>query len=156
MVEYKWINGINMLEEVRQLFLEYAQSLEVDLAFQDFASEVESLPGKYIPPEGALLVAILDGKEAGCVALRKLSGNICEMKRLYVRDTFRGYGIGTKLTNMIIEEATKIGYSFIRLDTLPTMKQAQYIYSLIGFYDIEPYVYNPILGTRFMELNLKD
>ena len=139
----------------RQLFLEYAQSLPVDLAFQGFETEYQSLPGKYAPPDGALLLALIDGKAAGCVALRRISDQICEMKRLYVRDDYKGLGIGKKLIRLIIEQASKRNYRYMRLDTLPTMKKAQDLYASMGFYDIEPYVYNPIQGTRFMELKIK-
>ena len=114
-----------------------------------------TLPGKYIPPTGALILALVDGEAAGCVALRKVDDNICEMKRLFVRNDFRGLGIGNELISMIIKEARKLNYSYMRLDTLPMMKKAQELYKSYGFYDIEPYVYNPIVGTKYLELNLK-
>lgn len=155
-IEFKHIIGQDMIEEVKQVFLEYAQSLEVDLTFQNFEEEFKGLPGKYTPPDGILILVLVDGKGAGCIALRKILEDICEMKRLYVRNDYRGLGIGKKLVNMIIEEARKLNYSYIRLDTLPTMKRAQELYTSFGFYDIESYVYNPIKGTRYMELKLKD
>ena len=155
-IEFKRITGQGMLEVVKQLFLEYTQSLNIDLSFQNFEEEYEALPGKYGPPDGALILALVDGKGAGCVALHKISENICEMKRLYVRDQYRGLGIGKRLVNIIIEYASKMNYQYIRLDTLPTMKKAQALYSSLGFYDIDPYVYNPIEGTRYMELKIKD
>mgnify|MGYP001329994236 CR=1 FL=1 len=154
-IEFKHVTGQDMIEEVKQLFLEYAQSLKIDLCFQDFETELKTLPGKYAPPDGALILALVNNKPAGCVALRKITENICEMKRLYVRDDYRGLGIGRRLITMIIEEAKKRNYHYIRLDTLRTMKKAQKLYTSFGFYDIEPYVYNPIKGARFMELNLK-
>ncbi|HHU31952.1 MAG TPA: GNAT family N-acetyltransferase [Clostridia bacterium] len=154
-IEFKRITGAEMIEDVKQLFLEYAQSINIDLSFQNFEEEYEALPGKYGPPHGALILALVDGKAAGCVALHKLSENICEMKRLYVRAQYRGLGIGKKLVNIIIEYASKMNYQYIRLDTLPTMKSAQALYSSLGFYDIEPYVYNPIEGTRYMELKIE-
>ncbi len=144
------------IEEIKQLFIEYSQSLGVNLDFQNFETELNTLPGKYIPPSGALILALVDGKAAGCVALRKMDDDICEMKRLYVRNDYRGLGIGNKLISMIIEEAGKLNYSYMRLDTLPTMKKAQELYKSYGFYDIEPYVYNPVTGTRFLELCLGD
>lgn len=153
-VEYAYVDGENMLEEIRQLFIEYVQSLGVDLAFQDFDKELETLPGKYAPPYGVLILASVEENAAGCVALRRLSEDTCEMKRLYVRDAYRGLGIGKALIGMLIDEARELGYKFIRLDTLPTMKNAQSLYRAFGFYEIEPYVYNPIEGTRFMELKL--
>jgi ribosomal protein S18 acetylase RimI-like enzyme len=153
-IEFSHIIGQNIIEEVKQLFLEYVQTLDIDLSFQDFETELRTLPGKYQQPDGALIMASVDSKEAGCVALRKLSKDICEMKRLYVRDVYRGLGLGKRLIRIIIEEAKGLGYSYIRLDTLPNMKKAQDLYSSIGFYDIEAYIYNPIIGTRFMELRL--
>lgn len=153
-VEFAYVSGENLLEEVRRLFIEYVQSLGVDLAFQGFDKELETLPGKYAPPDGVLILASVEGSSAGCVALRRLSEDICEMKRLYVRDAYRGLGIGKALIGMLIDEAGKLGYQYMRLDTLPTMGDAQRLYSSLGFHDIEPYVYNPIEGTRFMELKL--
>jgi ribosomal protein S18 acetylase RimI-like enzyme len=154
-VVFKHITEEKLIEGIRQLFLEYAHSLQVDLSFQNFQEELKTLPGKYVLPHGILVLALVDGKEAGCVALHKISDSICEMKRLYVRDDYRGLGIGKKLISIIIEEAIKMKYQFIRLDTLPTMKSAQALYTSIGFYDIDPYVYNPVEGARFMELELK-
>lgn len=154
-IQFKDITGQDMIEKIKKLFLEYVQSLKIDLSFQNFEEELETLPGKYGLPSGTLILALVDGEEAGCIALRNISENICEMKRLYVRDCYRGLGIGRKLINIIIEEALKMNYQYIRLDTLSTMKSAQELYLASGFYDIEPYVYNPIEGARFMELKLK-
>lgn len=155
-IEFEFITAQDMIEEIKQLFLEYSQSLKIDLAFQNFETEFNTLPGKYGPPDGILILVLVDSKRSGCIALRKISEDICEMKRLYVRNDYRGLGIGKKLIGMIIEEARKLKYSYIRLDTLPTMKKAQELYTLFGFYDIEPYIYNPIKGARFLELKLKD
>lgn len=154
-IEFQWVSGESRLNDVRELFSEYEQSLDIDLDFQNFAAELQSLPGKYAPPEGALVLAGVNGQAAGCIALRKISEDICEMKRLYVRDTYRGCGLGRKLAALILEEAKRLGYSHIRLDTLDTMKPAQGLYLSQGFYDIEPYVYNPVKGARFMELRLR-
>ncbi len=153
--EFLHVTEGEMIEVIRKLFLEDARSLEIDLDFQDFETELNTLPGKYQPPDGALILALVEGKEAGCIALRKISKDICEMKRLYIREEYRGLGLGKKLVGMIIDEAVNKHYQYMRLDTLPTMKSAQSLYSSFGFYDIEPYVYNPIQGTRFMELKLK-
>ncbi len=153
-IEFKQVTGSNRLEELKQLFLEYNHSLNIDLCFQDFGTELKNLPGKYAPPNGVLILALFNGKGAGCIALRKFSENICEMKRLYVRDEYRGLGIGRKLVSMIIEEAIRLNYRYVRLDTLETLKNALGLYESFGFYDIEPYVYNPIAGARFMELEL--
>ncbi len=153
--EFLHVTEGEMIEVIRKLFLEYARSLEIDLDFQDFETELNTLPGKYQPPDGALILALVEGREAGCIALRKISKDICEMKRLYIREKYRGLGLGKKLVGMIIDEAVNKNYQYMRLDTLPTMKSAQSLYLSFGFYDIEPYVYNPIQGTRFMELKLK-
>ncbi len=153
-IEFVYIIGKDLLGEVKQLFREYAQSLSVDLCFQNFDEELNSLLEKYGPPDGVLILSRVDGRNAGCVALRRISDEICEMKRLYVRDSYRGLGIGKKLINKVIDEASKRKYKFIRLDTLPTMKEAQNLYKYLGFYDIEPYVYNPVEGTRYLELKI--
>ncbi len=153
-IEFRHVTR-DMIGEVRQLFLEYAQSLPIDLGFQDFESELETLPGKYAPPSGILIIALIDNQAGGCVALRKIEENICELKRLYVREEYRGLGIGRSLIVIIIEEASKLDYRSVRLDTLPTMKKAQALYKSFGFYDIEPYIFNPIKGARFMELKLE-
>ncbi len=153
-LEFRYITGLDSMEDITQLFLEYAESLPIDLAFQDFEAELKSLPGKYGPPDGVLIMAFLDDYPAGCIAIRKISEKVCEMKRLYVREKYQGFGIGKNLITMAIEEATKLGYASMRLDTLPSMRKAQNLYTSFGFYDIDPYVYNPIHGTRFMELKL--
>jgi ribosomal protein S18 acetylase RimI-like enzyme len=155
-IEFKYIAGQDRIEDIKKLFLEYAKSLKVDLAFQNFQAEFKALPGKYGPPQGILILAIVDGEAAGCIAVRKIFEDTCEMKRLYVRDDYRGLGIGKRLINIILKEASGLNYHYIRLDTLPTMVKAQALYTSLGFYDIKPYVYNPIKGTRFMELKLKN
>lgn len=153
-IEFNWVSGGGLLQKVKELFREYEQSLEIDLCFQNFEDELRTLPGKYAPPEGALLLARLDGQAVGCIALRKHAENICEMKRLYVKNCCRGMGLGRKLAVMIIEEAKRLGYAYIRLDTLSTMQSALRLYESLGFYDIDPYIYNPIPGARYLELNL--
>jgi ribosomal protein S18 acetylase RimI-like enzyme len=153
-IEYIHAEGNDLMEEARQLFIEYARSLNVDLSFQNFAEELEELPKRYGPPDGLIIIAYVDGKSAGCAALHRLSEEICEMKRLYVREDFRDLGIGKKLIAVILAEAVKLNYRFIRLDTLPTMGKAQSLYESFGFYDVDPYVYNPIPGTRFLERKL--
>jgi ribosomal protein S18 acetylase RimI-like enzyme len=141
-------------KQVRELFLEYADSLGIDLGFQNFNSELKNIPGEYALPEGCILLAMYEEQAVGCVALRKIDENICEMKRLYVKPDFKGKGIGRNLASAIIKEAKNRGYRFMRLDTLPTMKQAISLYRSLGFYSIEPYRFNPIEGAMYMELNL--
>jgi ribosomal protein S18 acetylase RimI-like enzyme len=139
---------------VKTLFQEYADSLGTDLTFQGFREELATLPGKYAPPQGRLLLATIDGDPAGCVALRSLEQNVCEMKRLYVRPGFRSFGLGRTLTRRVVEEARSAGYRWMRLDTLPSMSAARGLYAELGFRPIAPYYPNPVLGTVFLELDL--
>jgi ribosomal protein S18 acetylase RimI-like enzyme len=144
----------NELVQIRNLFIEYANSLGFDLSFQNFQKELEELPGEYAPPSGRLLLAFHDSDVAGCVALRKMSEGICEMKRLYVRPSFRGLGVGKALATEVIADACDIGYKWMRLDTVPAMQTAISLYVSLGFREIEPYRYNPIQGAKFMERDL--
>jgi putative acetyltransferase len=143
------------IAQARELFLEYASSLNFSLCFQSFDKELESLPGEYSPPEGRLLLAELMGQIAGCVALHKLDSEICEMKRLYLRPQFRGKGLGRVLAERIIAEAREIGYRRMRLDTVePVMKDAVGMYRKLGFKEIAAYCANPVTGAIYMELEL--
>jgi ribosomal protein S18 acetylase RimI-like enzyme len=135
---------------VRDLFLEYAGFIGVDLGFQDFQREIATLPGDYDP----ILVAHWNSEPAGCVAMHSIERSLCEMKRLYVRPSFRGHAIGRALAERIVAEARSRGYECMRLDTLPTMTEAIPLYQSLGFVEIPPYRYNPIAGTKFMELDL--
>ena len=143
------------IEDARRLFREYEAWLDVDLCFQSFEDELKKLPGKYAAPTGRLFLAFADEKIAGCVALRKIDDEICEMKRLYLREEFRGAGLGKKLIERLIEEAREIGYKKMRLDTLPgKMPRAVKLYESYGFQKIKPYYDNPHKETIFMELVL--
>ena len=142
------------VEDVRRLLREYAASLNVSLCFQNFEKELATLPGDYAPPRGRLLVASDDGLPAGCVALRPLGDECCEMKRLYLRPGFRGKGAGRRLATVVIEEARRSGYKRMRLDTLAAMQEARALYESLGFKRIEPYYHNPHPGAEFMELEL--
>jgi len=143
------------IQIVKELFLEYARSLNFNLCFQNFDKEVAALPGEYASPDGLLLLVKVDQKDAGCVALRKIDGSTCEMKRLYVRPEFRGKGLGRQLAIAVIGEAIKIGYSSMRLDTIPSMEEAIPLYRSLGFREIKPYRLNPIENAIYMELDLK-
>jgi len=143
------------IAQTRELFLEYAQSLNFDLCFQSFDQELAELPGDYTPPDGRLLLAEYENQLAGCVALHKIDAEICEMKRLYLRPTFRGKRIGRILTETVIREARTIGYRRMRLDTVePVMKDAVALYRSLGFKQIEAYRLNPVAGAMYMELEL--
>lgn len=146
------------LDAVRTLFHEYAASLKIDLCFQGFSAELLNLPGDYCGPRGALLVATVDGKYAGCCAMRPLDTsdypNACEMKRLFVREAFRGLGVGRKLAEAILDSARIAGYDCILLDTLNEMESARALYEDLGFVEIPPYYYNPIAGAHYLKAEL--
>jgi putative acetyltransferase len=140
---------------VRELFLEYAQALGVNLCFQSFDQELAGLPGHYAPPHGRLLLAEYEGQLAGCAALHQWEPGAGEMKRLYLRPTFRGKGLGRAMAETIIAEARNIGYQTLLLDTIePLMKDAVGMYRKLGFKEIAPYRPNPIPGAMYMELHL--
>lgn len=144
----------DQMDVVRELFLEYADGLGVDLSFQKFDEELSGLPGEYSGVHGRLLLAFADDRPIGCIALRRIDGTTCEMKRLYVRPDARAGGVGLALIERVLAEARDIGYRRIRLDTLPSMQRAKELYRRLGFVEIEAYRHNPVAGSLFMELVL--
>lgn len=158
--DVQWLTPSSPLELAlaRDIFLEYAHSLTVDLCFQDFEEELASLPGDYAPPRGALLLALVDQRVAGCCALRPFDAsdypNAAEMKRLYVRKAFRGFGLGRQLAEAILDEARRAGYSTVLLDTLDDMEAARALYEDLGFVEIPPYYHNPHAGAHYLKVEL--
>lgn len=142
----------------RALFLEYAEQLGVDLEFQSFDAELKSLPGDYAAPRGSLLLALVEGELAGCCALRPIDDvdypNAAEMKRLFVRKAFRGFGLGRQLAEAILEAAMQLGYATVLLDTLDDMESARALYADLGFVEIPPYYHNPIAGAHYLKADL--
>jgi putative acetyltransferase len=139
---------------VRKLFMEYAESLGFDLYFQGFQEELDGLPGAYALPTGRLFLASDGNQAVGCVAIRQLHHGVCEMKRLYVRPSHRGQGLGRMLAKTALEEARSMGYEKMRLDSLASMQEAAGLYRSLGFSQIPPYRHNPLPDPIFMELML--
>lgn len=143
---------------VRELFLDYQADIGIDLCFQGFSEELESLPGEYAAPTGALLVALVDGAPAGCVALRPMPNtdhlNACEMKRLFVRRAFRGFGLGRLLVERIMTQGQLAGYTTMLLDTLSDMETARALYQEAGFVEVAPYYHNPLPGAHYLKADL--
>ncbi|MEQ1645690.1 MAG: GNAT family N-acetyltransferase [Pyrinomonadaceae bacterium] len=143
------------IDDARAIFREFEVWIDLDLCFQGFEAELAALPGKYAMPDGRLLLAYVDDRLAGCIAMRKLEDGICEMKRLFVRDDFRGLRIGISLIERLLADAREIGYSRMRLDTFPPkMGKAVSLYETHGFVEIPPYYENPHGDVLFMELSL--
>lgn len=138
----------------RQLFLEYEREIKVDLCFQGFDDELKSLPGKYGPPDGCLLLAMEDDRAVGCVALRRCSATECEMKRLYVQLRYRGSGVARGLAQKVVDRGRELGYHRMVLDTLDWMQPAQALYRSLGFVSIEAYYDNPIPGALYFAKEL--
>jgi ribosomal protein S18 acetylase RimI-like enzyme len=144
------------LEHARLLFREYQEWLKVDLCFQGFEQEMASLPGRYAPPQGRLLLAYsASGDVAGCVGLRPLDRERGEIKRLWVRDAYKGLGLGRTLLEAAIQEARAIGYHHVLLDTLPKMEAALHLYESMGFRETWPYTHNPEPGVMFLSKELR-
>lgn len=146
------------MDAVRDIFREYADTLGVDLCFQDFERELASLPGDYAEPRGALLLAEVEGAIAGCCALRPLDTadypNASEMKRLFVRKAFRGFGLGRELAEAMLDRARQAGYACVLLDTLDDMESARALYTDLGFAEIPPYYHNPIAGAHYLKVDI--
>jgi putative acetyltransferase len=146
------------IDAARALFTDYQADLGIDLCFQGFAAELQSLPGEYAEPTGALVLAYVDGVPAGCCAFRPLVHsdhlNACEMKRLFVRKAFRGFGLGRLLVEEIVSQARIAGYTTMLLDTLSDMESARALYQEAGFYEVAPYYHNPIPGAHYLKVDL--
>jgi ribosomal protein S18 acetylase RimI-like enzyme len=157
-IALRWAQGPDDIEAVRGLFLDYQADLGIDLCFQGFAAELDELPGVYAPPNGAIALALVGGSPAGCCAFRPLEGsdhlNACEMKRLFVRPAFRGFGLGRQLVDLILSEARLAGYTNMLLDTLTDMEAARALYQEAGFYEVAPYYHNPIAGAHYLKVEL--
>ena len=137
------------------LFKMYADQIGVDLEFQNFSQEIENLQAQYARPSGVLFLAYADlGFPLGCFGIRALDGPICEIKRMFIVKEARGKGLGKRMLEKSIAVAKELGYAKMRLDTLPSMLPAIGLYTQAGFYEIEPYRYNPIEGTKYFELDL--
>lgn len=146
------------LTAVRELFLDYQAGLGIDLGFQGFEAELAGLPGAYAAPAGALLLACVDGEPAGCCAMRPLYNtdhlNACEMKRLFVRPAFRGFGLGRLLVERVLSDGQLSGYTTMLLDTLSDMETARALYQEVGFVEVAPYYHNPIPGAHYLKVDL--
>lgn len=157
-ITLRWAHGPDDMETVRALFLDYQADLGIDLCFQDFAAEVDNLPADYRTPHGAIAVAFVGSSPAGCCAFRPLSGsdhlNACEMKRLFVRRAYRGFGLGRQLVELILSEARMAGYTTMLLDTLTDMEAARALYQEVGFCEVAPYYHNPIPGAHYLKVEL--
>jgi putative acetyltransferase len=149
-------NNLELVATARTLFVEYAEVIATDLEYQGFAAELAALPGPYVPPLGALLVAHAGIDVAGCVCLKPLGEGIGEMKRLYVRRAYRNWGLGKQLVKAAIDASRQAGHRELRLDTLASMTSAQALYHQLGFVEIPPYNSAHLPGTRFYSLNLDD
>jgi putative acetyltransferase len=146
--------SIRELEQVREIFIEYAEFLKVDLCFQNFEKELQTLHEVYSPPKGCIILAKEEEKVVGCIALKPIEESVCEMKRLYVRPIGRGKNLGRKLVEELIIFAKKSGYKTMKLDTLTTLTYAVELYRSMGFIETKPYVYNPLNEVLYFELTL--
>lgn len=158
LIDIRLAEGAADLAAIRELFVDYQTDIGIDLCFQGFGEELAALPGDYAAPAGALLLATVDGQPAGCCALRPLLNtdhlNACEMKRLFVRRAFRGFGLGRQLVERIMTLGQLAGYTTILLDTLSDMEAARALYQEAGFVEVAPYYHNPIAGAHYLKADL--
>ena len=154
MIKLLTVENIDHLTKVKALFQEYARTRPNDPALVDFPKEIRNLPGEYAPPGGAVILACFDDEPAGCVAVHRIDSEICEMKRLYVPLRFRGKGLGRVLVTAILKEALILGYSRMRLDSIPGMEKAQALYESVGFHKIPAYRKNPHKRAKYYEIRL--
>lgn len=158
LIDIRLAEGAADLASIRELFVDYQTDIGIDLCFQGFGEELAALPGDYAAPAGALLLATVDGQPAGCCALRPLLNtdhlNACEMKRLFVRRAFRGFGLGRQLVERIMTLGQLAGYTTILLDTLSDMEAARALYQEAGFVEVAPYYHNPIAGAHYLKADL--
>ena len=158
LIDIRLAEGAADIAAIRELFADYQTDIGIDLCFQGFDDELAALPGDYAPPAGALLLATVDGQPAGCCALRPLLNtdhlDACEMKRLFVRRAFRGFGLGRLLVERIMTLGQLAGYTTILLDTLSDMEAARALYQEAGFVEVAPYYHNPIPGAHDLKANL--
>lgn len=157
-VQLQLVRSADDLLGIRSLFQDYQATLDIDLCFQGFAAELDNLPGDYAEPGGALLLARVDGAHAGCCAFRPLPNtdhlNACEMKRLFVRPAFRGFGLGRQLVEHTMSYAHLSGYTTMLLDTLSDMEAARALYQEAGFIEVAPYYHNPLPGAHYLKADL--
>jgi GNAT superfamily N-acetyltransferase len=157
-IEIAAVVALNDMDLVRELFLEYQTDIGIDLCFQGFQEELAGLPGDYRSPLGGLFLAFVDGVAAGCCAFRPLPDsdytNACEMKRLFVRRAYRGFGLGRLLVDQILLQAKQAGYDNMLLDTLRDMEAARALYQEVGFEEVAPYYHNPLPGAHYLRVML--
>lgn len=148
-------SAYNHIDEIKELFAEYTDMLGIDLTFQDYEKEIDTLPAKYALPKGRLYIALYDNAPVGCIALRPVDEKYCEMKRLFVKPPFRGLKIGKLLIDTVIAEAKRMQYEYMVLDTLTSLDRALFLYKSLGFCEFEPYYHNPIQGVVYLRLDLR-
>lgn len=144
----------DFVDEAKALVVEYAESLDYELCFQGFADEMSEFPGDYGPPSGFMLLALVDEAPGGCIGIRRVDDDTCEMKRLYVKKEHRGLKVGRSLAEAAMERARQIGYKKMRLDVIENMKAAVSLYRSLGFESTVAYHHNPIEGALYLELDL--